>query len=291
MRLNRILSTAGVASRRAADELIAQGRVEVNGRVVTTLGTQADPDRDDIRVDGRRLRAAPDRRYLLMYKPRGVVSTRSDPQRRTTVIDLLAQAGVGGYFYPVGRLDYDSEGLILLTNDGGFAERVSHPRHDLEREYEVVVEGVPDERDLDRLRRGIVIDGRRTRPAEVRPLRVHHTRRGDQSVLSIVLREGRNRQVRHMCDAIAHPVARLRRVRIGPIEAARLKPGQIRDLTPAELAAISAGAGPRAAIGAGASPRAAKDAGTGSGAAGRGPRASRPRSAPTGRRRPRRSRT
>ena len=235
MRVNKLLSAAGVASRRAADELIRQGRVEINGRVVTELGTRADPARDEIRVDGRKIRRTVDRRYILLYKPRGVVSTRTDPQRRTTVIDLLTRAGVTGYFFPVGRLDYDSEGVILLTNDGEFAERVTHPRYELERTYEAQVEGVPDERDLDRLRRGIEIDGRRTAPAKVRRLRVVPVRGGSQTILEIVLREGRNRQVRRMCDAIAHPVARLRRTRIGPVSARGLTPGGLRDLTPAEV--------------------------------------------------------
>lgn len=235
MRLNKILSSAGIASRRAADELIRQGRVELNGRVVTALGTKADPARDEIRVDGRRIRADAERRYVLLYKPRGVVSTRSDPQRRTTVIDLLARAGVRGYFYPVGRLDYESEGLILLTNDGEFAERVTHPRYGLERTYEAQVEGVPGERDLERLRRGVEIDGRRTGPARVKLLRVVHSRTGPQALLEIAIREGRNRQVRHMCDVIAHPVARLRRRRIGPVTDRGLKPGDLRDLTPAEI--------------------------------------------------------
>ena len=150
MRLNKLLSSAGIASRRAADDLIRQGRVQINGRVVTVLGTKADPAHDEIKVDGRKVRTATARRYILLYKPRGVVSTRSDPQRRTTVIDLLARARIEGYFYPVGRLDFDSEGLILLTNDGEFAERVTHPRYELERTYEAQVEGVPDERDLER---------------------------------------------------------------------------------------------------------------------------------------------
>src|SRR5262245_34732434 len=118
---------SGVASRRAADQLIEQGRIEINGTVVTELGTKIDPEADEIRVDGRRLRQAPERRYLLMNKPAGVMSTRSDPQRRKTVIDVLTSAGVTGFFYPVGRLDYDSEGLLILTNDGAFAERLSHP--------------------------------------------------------------------------------------------------------------------------------------------------------------------
>jgi len=125
IRLNKLLSQSGVASRRAADELIRQGRVEVNRQVVSALGTKADPARDEIRIDGRRLKAVPARRYLLLNKPRGVVSTRSDPQGRTTVVDLVTRAGIGGYFYPVGRLDFDSEGLIILTNDGEFAERVT----------------------------------------------------------------------------------------------------------------------------------------------------------------------
>lgn len=239
IRLNKLLSQAGVASRRAADELLRQGRVEVNGRVVTELGTKADLERDEVKVDGRRLKAPPVRRYLLMCKPRGVVSTRSDPQRRTTVIDLVARGGVGGYYYPVGRLDSDSEGLILLTNDGEFAERVTHPRYELERTYEAQVAGVPDERDLDRLRRGIEIDGRRTLPARVRLLRVLESGSGSRGVIEITIREGRNRQVRHMCDAIGHPVDRLRRTRIGTITDKSLRPGEFRDLTPAEIRALT----------------------------------------------------
>ena len=245
IRLNKILSQHGVASRRLADELIAQGRVELNGRVVTELGTKADPATDEIRVDGRRVKAAAERRYLLLYKPRGVVSTRTDPQQRTTVIDLIARHRIEGYFYPVGRLDYDSEGLIILTNDGDLAARVTHPRYELPRTYEAVVEGVPDERDLTRLRRGVVIEGAKTLPAEVRQVRVHETRRGPETVLEITLREGRNRQVRKMCDAIAHPVSRLRRIRIGSIADSRLREGQIRDLTPAEVASLVGASGDR----------------------------------------------
>jgi pseudouridine synthase len=239
MRLNKYLSQTGTASRRAADELIQQGRVSVNGRVVAELGVKIDPEHDRVLVDGRRVRAVPAPRYLLLYKPRGVVSTRSDPQRRTTVVDLVARAGIAGYFYPVGRLDYDSEGLLLLTNDGAFAQAVAHPKAELERTYEAQVVGVPDERDLTRLRRGVTIEGRRTLPAKVRVLRVVPTRSGDQSVLEMTIREGRNRQVRRMCDAIAHPVERLRRTRFGPISARGLRPGELRDLTPAELGAIT----------------------------------------------------
>ena len=241
VRLNKLLSQTGVASRRPADELMRQGRVSVNSAVVTELGTKADPDKDDVRVDGRRLKFGAERRYLLMYKPRGVVSTRSDPQRRKTVVDLVAAAGIKGYFYPVGRLDYDSEGLIILTNDGSFAERVTHPRYELERTYEAVVEGVPDERDLDRLRRGVPIDGERTHKARISLKRTMAGRKGEQSILEVVIYEGRNRQVRKMCDAIAHPVARLRRVRIGTISDSRLRPGDFRDLSQPEIRALMAG--------------------------------------------------
>ena len=170
-----------------------------------------------------------------MYKPKGVMTTRSDPQQRRTVIDLVAAAGIRGYFYPVGRLDYDSEGLIILTNDGAFAERVSHPRYELDRAYEARVLGVPDARDLERLARGVVIDGHRTAPAVVRVL----GSKGDsRTVLEIVLREGRNRQVRKMCEAIGHPVESLRRTRMGQLTLKGLKPGQIRDLTPSEIARL-----------------------------------------------------
>src|SRR5687767_4767452 len=244
IRLQKILSHAGVSSRRVAEELIRQGRVVVNGHVADELGTRADPDRDDIRVDGRRLKLQGERKYYLMYKPRGVVSTRSDPQNRLTIIEILSKAGIRGYFYPVGRLDYDSEGLIILTNDGAFAERMAHPRHELERTYEALAEGVPDERDLERLRKGVPIDGQRTLPAQVRVRRSHKTRKGEQTVLEIVIREGRNRQTRKMCDVIAHPVARLRRVKFGAITDSKLRPGQFRDLTPDELRRLGADKNP-----------------------------------------------
>lgn len=237
-RLNKLLSQAGAASRRLADDLMQQGRVEVNGAIVSELGAKANPDVDDIRVDGRRLKVDVERRYILMNKPRGVLSTRTDPHQRRTVIDLLATAGVRGYFYPVGRLDYDSEGLILLTNDGEFAERVTHPRYELERSYEALVAGVPDDRDLERLRRGVLIDGRRTLPADVRLTQVFEGKKGQQALLELTLREGRNRQVRDMCSAVAHPVDRLRRTRIGSLTDRQLRPGQMRDLTPAEVAGL-----------------------------------------------------
>src|SRR5262249_1329063 len=164
-------------------------------------------------------------RYLLLNKPRGYVTTRSDPQRRPTVIDLLR--GVREYVYPVGRLDFDSEGLLLLTNDGDLAARLTHPRHGVARGYDVRVLGEPDRHDVERLAKGVTIDDRRSEPAEVNLVGSGH--------LVVTIREGRNRQVRKMCDAIGHPVTRLRRIAIGPIRDTKLKPGEWRDLTEDEV--------------------------------------------------------
>jgi len=237
-RLQKILSAAGVTSRRAAESYITDGRVSVNGQTVTQLGSKADPDVDDIRVDGRRLKRSARRLYLLLYKPRGYIVSRSDPQRRPTVIDLLEKGGIRDYVYPVGRLDYDSEGLLLLTSDGDLAARLTHPSHEVEREYQVKVLGVPDEHDLERLSKGIVIDGRRTLPADVKLVNVIEGKSQEHAVLSIVVKEGRNRQVRNMCEAIGHPVDRLKRVRIGPIKDERIRPGEFRELDTREVSAL-----------------------------------------------------
>jgi pseudouridine synthase len=240
-RLQKILSAAGVASRRLSESLITQGRVSVNGRVVTTLGTKADPERDDIRVDGRRVHITQRRRYILLNKPRGYVTTRHDPEGRPTVLDLLKR--ITEYVYPVGRLDYDSEGLLLLTNDGELAARLTHPRHEVERVYEARVRGVPDAHALDRLARGIVIDGRRTAPARVALRRLPPTPSGSQAIVEIGLHEGRQRQVRNMFDAVGHPVIRLRRIRIGPIADEALTTGHYRELTAQELRKLRGAAG------------------------------------------------
>jgi len=242
IRLQKILSSAGVASRRTAETLISQGRVSVNGQTVTALGTKADPARDEIKVDGRRLPRPKRTHYILLNKPRGYITSRTDPKHRPTVIDLLAAGGVRDYIYPVGRLDYDSEGLLLLTSDGDLAARLTHPRHGVAREYEVRVRGVPDRHALERLARGVTIDDRRTSPAEVRLRRTYEAESGPQGILSLVLHEGRNRQVRKMCDAIGHPVVQLKRVRIGPISDDRLKPGHFRALTTQEITALKKGA-------------------------------------------------
>jgi 23S rRNA pseudouridine2605 synthase len=232
-RLQKILSQAGIASRRASEQLMRDGRVTVNGTTILELGTKADASRDDIRVDGRRIKIPERHLYLLLNKPRGYVTTRSDPQKRPTVIDLLK--GVREYVYPVGRLDYDSEGLLILTNDGELAARLTHPRHAVPRVYEAAVAGIPDEHDLKRLAKGVTIEGERTGPAEVVSL--------GPSRLRITVREGRNRQVRKMCDAIGHPVNELRRVAIGPIRDNRLKTGYWRELTAQEVAKLRKASG------------------------------------------------
>jgi 23S rRNA pseudouridine2605 synthase len=237
-RLQKILSQAGIASRRASEQLMREGRVTVNGTPATELGTKADPSHDDIRVDGRRVRPVERHRYILLNKPRGYVTTRSDPQRRPTVIDLV---GAREYVYPVGRLDYESEGLLILTNDGELAARLTHPRHGVARVYEARVLGVPDARDVERLSRGIVIDGRRTAPATIE--RLPQRRDDREAVLRITLHEGRNRQVRRMCEAIGHPVSQLRRVAIGPIRDNRLKVGTWRELTKSEVRSLKSASG------------------------------------------------
>ena len=243
-RLQKILSRAGVASRRASERLMLDGRVTVNGTIVRELGTKANPDRDDIRVDGRRVKIADRFRYILLHKPRGYVTTRSDPERRPIVVDLLS--GVREYVYPVGRLDFDSEGLLVLTNDGELAARLMHPRHEVPRVYEARVLGIPDAKDLKRLASGGIVEDRPTAPSLVKL--VHAGK--DSAVLEITLREGRNRQVRKMCDAIGHPVSRLKRIAIGPIRDSRLKPGQWRDLSDKEVGLLRSapgGARPHAA--------------------------------------------
>ena len=238
-RLQKILSQAGIASRRASEQLMLDGRVTVNGATVRELGTKADASRDDIRVDGRRVKIVTRHRYLLLNKPRGYVTTRADEKHRPTVIDLLR--GVSEYVYPVGRLDYESEGLLLLTNDGDLAARLTHPRHGVPRVYEARVLGVPDVRDLARLSRGLIIDGRRTEAADITLL--PHARDAKEATLVVTIREGRNRQVRRMCEAVGHPVTHLKRVAIGPIRDSTLKIGRWRELRPQEVERLRKAAG------------------------------------------------
>ena len=230
VRLQKVLAQAGIASRRAAEKLIAESRVMVNGKTVTEMGTKVEPDAE-IKVDGRRVKAAERHRYILLYKPVGVVTTASDPQRRRTVLDLLE--GVRERVYPVGRLDYDTEGLLLLTNDGDLAAMLTHPRHGVERSYEARVKGMPDDEALQRLRDGIPLDGHRTLPAEAELL--NRGKRDRDGLVKLTITEGRNRQVRRMLEAVGHPVKDLMRTRIGSLTDKYLKPGRWRELTEREV--------------------------------------------------------
>ena len=233
-RLQKIIAHAGFASRREAETMIREGRVTINGRVVTELGTRADAAHDHIKVDGKLITRAETHRYILLYKPKEVMTTVSDPQGRKTVIDLIK--GVRERIYPVGRLDFHSEGLILLTNDGDLAFKVSHPQHGSIKTYHVKVRGVPQERLIDKLQRGITLDGKRTLPCEI--ARMKTTGRGEDegnSWFEVRLREGRTQQIRKMFQAVGHPVSKLRRVAIGPILDPHLTSGEWRELSPREV--------------------------------------------------------
>jgi 23S rRNA pseudouridine2605 synthase len=239
VRLQKILSAAGVASRRTAEEWIREGRVRVNGRVAT-LGERADPRKDSIKVDGRRVRPpAGPRTYLLLNKPRGFVTTTSDPERRDTVLDLIP-ARLRRSLRPVGRLDVQTEGLLLLTDDGDLARLVTHPSTGCPKEYLVKVSGQPPEAKLERLRRGIRLDGAPTRSCEIE--RVSATPRRDDREgnmwFRVTLREGRTRQIRRMFESIGHPVSKLKRVAIGPVRDPHLRPGGFRALSAAEVDAL-----------------------------------------------------
>lgn len=233
-RLQKIIAHAGFASRREAETMIREGRVTVNGKVVTELGTRADADKDHIKVDGKLITHAEAHRYILLYKPKEVMTTVEDPQGRRTVIDLIK--GVRERIYPVGRLDFHSEGLILLTNDGPWAFKIAHPTHGTVKTYHVKVRGVPEERLVAKLERGITIDGKRTLPCEISKIKT--TGRGEEagnSWYEVKLREGRTQQIRKMFQAVGHPVSKLRRVAIGPLSDPRLTPGDYRELTAREV--------------------------------------------------------
>jgi 23S rRNA pseudouridine2605 synthase len=239
MRLQKAMAWAGVASRRASERLIRQGRVRVNGQVVTEMGVQVDPARDRITVDGEPIEIAAQRQYIKLHKPAGYLSLLHDDRGRADLSDLVPHLES---VHPVGRLDLDSEGLILLTDDGALTQRLTHPRHEHEKEYLVLVRGAPDEEALERLRGGIVLEDGRTASAKVcRPGSVAWgPAPSGSSYLRLVLHEGRKRQVRRMCLAVGHPVERLIRVRIGPIELGDLPPGAYRHLTETELARLCA---------------------------------------------------
>src|SRR5437588_2750521 len=264
-RLQKIIAAAGVASRRKSEELITAGRVSVNGKTITELGAKADREEDRITVDGRPLRPSEQKIYWLVNKPRGYVSTASDPEHRKTVLDLVP--GVRARLYPVGRLDYHSEGLLLLTNDGDFAQQMTHASFHIPKTYLVKVSGRPSEESLRKLRAGIVIGGEERRPraaapregslprpvprrslpaVKTAPAQIKLVREGDNPWLEVTLREGRNRQLHRMFERVGHHVEKIKRVRFGTLQL-DIELGRFRPLTPPEIRRLKAmAAGKRA---------------------------------------------
>jgi 23S rRNA pseudouridine2605 synthase len=242
VRLQKVLAAAGIASRRACEVLISEGRVVVNSEVVTEQGRRVDPERDVIRVDGARIPPPRRHRYLALNKPRGVVATMDDPEGRRTIADLLAgpsdrrttRSLANERVFHVGRLDTDSEGLLILTNDGDFAHRLAHPSYEVPKTYVVEVAGVVSEQTLRRLRRGITLDDGPVRPTSVKII----SSAGEKTLLKITLQEGRNRIVRRTMEAVGHPVRRLTRIGIGPVRLGNLKIGEYRELTREELGGL-----------------------------------------------------
>jgi pseudouridine synthase len=237
LRLNKILAQAGLSSRRGADRLIAEGHVSVNGVVIRDLATLADPDVDIVALRGTPLPRAERKHYRLLHKPSGYVTTVSDPRGRPTVADLVRD--VDARLYPVGRLDWDVEGVLLMTNDGDLTHRLLHPRYGLPRVYEAEVRGTVRSADLPRWRRGVTLDDGPAAPAEVELVHAG----GVATVLRLTFTEGRKHEVKRYCEALGHPVGRLRRVAFGPVTLGELPRGAHRALTPRELGALRAAAG------------------------------------------------
>lgn len=236
VRLQKILASAGLASRRRAEDLIAAGRVQVNGQVVTELGSKADPEHDHIRVDGKLIHAVHEYRYYMLNKPRGYITTASDPRGRPTAMDFFARARLR--MFPVGRLDYASEGLLVVTNDGALANSLSRASAHVPKTYLVKVSGVPSEDGLNKLRRGVSIPlgelGARERRVRTAPAKIKLFRSGDNPWYEITITEGRNRQLRKMFEEIGHHVEKIRRIGYGPL-VLDVEPGEYRELSPREL--------------------------------------------------------
>lgn len=238
-RLQKIIAAAGIASRRKAEQLITGGLVSVNGQIVSELGSKADPEKDHIRVNGKLLQGPERHVYLLMNKPKGYVTTLRDPQSRPTVMDLLH--GVGARVYPVGRLDYASEGLLLLTNDGDFANFLMKAASHVPKTYMVKVAKTPSTVGLDRLRAGLSIASDNGRRVKTSPAKVRLIREADNPWYEVTLVEGRNRQIRRMFEEIGHHVEKIKRVRYGPLEL-DVHPGKFRRLTPQEVSRLKSAA-------------------------------------------------
>ncbi len=228
-RLQKVLAKAGIASRRKAEELIRRGKVRVDGKVITEMGTKVDPETQDLEGEGVALDPQEEKVYILLHKPAGYLSTVDDPQRRPIVTDLLKN--IKERVYPVGRLDLDTEGALLLTNDGELAQRILHPSHEVNKTYVAKVKGRPGKKKLDALSKGIELEGKKTWPANIEVLKSE----AGSTTIQITIHEGRKRQVRKMFDAIGHPVLQLKRTAYGQLELGELGPGKYRFLTPADI--------------------------------------------------------
>lgn len=228
-RLQIVLARAGVASRRQAEKFIREGRVMINGKVVLKPGTRVVWGKDAIRLDNRLIHRLEPKVTVVLNKPKRVLTTSHDPKGRPTTAELAK--GIKARIFPVGRLDYHTEGLLILTNDGELAHNLQHPRYGIPKTYQIKVKGLPTARALQKLKSGIMLDGRRTAPAQAKKIGTT----GKNAWLEIIIKEGRNRQIRRMCSAVGHPVLKLKRIRYGPIRLGNLRPGAYRDLTPAEM--------------------------------------------------------
>ena len=228
-RLQKVLAKAGIASRRKAEELIRRGKVRVDGKVITEMGTKVDPETQDIECEGVALDPQEEKVYILLHKPAGYLSTVDDPQRRPIVTDLLKN--IKERVYPVGRLDLDTEGALLLTNDGELAQKILHPSHEVNKTYVAKVKGRPDKKKLDALSKGIELEGKKTWPANIEVLKSEV----ESTTIQITIHEGRKRQVRKMFDALGHPVLKLKRTAYGQLELGGLRSGKYRFLTPADI--------------------------------------------------------
>ncbi|ADQ06912.1 pseudouridine synthase [Caldicellulosiruptor hydrothermalis 108] len=221
VRLQKFMAQCGVASRRKCEEIILQGRVKVNGKLVNQLGFKVDPEKDVVEVDGKRISLQRQKVYIMLNKPFGVISSAKDEKGRKTVVDLVKDK-VNVRVFPVGRLDFDTTGLILLTNDGEFAYKVTHPKHDIEKTYIALIKGIPSKEEIERFEKGLLIDGKMTAPAKFKILKLIN----GNALVEIKIHEGRNRQIRKMCDQIGHKVLKLKRVAIGKLQLGKLKEGK-----------------------------------------------------------------
>ncbi len=231
-RLQKVLAGAGIASRRHCEELILAGKIKVNGVVVRTLGSKVDPEKDKIEVEGKLLITEAPKIYIILNKPAGYVTTAYDPQGRPTVLDLVRDAGAR--VYPVGRLDFDTEGLLLLTNDGELTYALTHPKHEVGKTYLALVQGVPGPDKLKRFQKGLRLADGPTAPAKVRLMKTVR----NNAWLEITIHEGRNRQLRRMCETIGHPVFRLKRIKLGFLTMDKLEEGKYRQLTKEEVSKL-----------------------------------------------------